>query len=141
LRETVQHGVTGICLEGDPNSQTYKREFVESVCGLLEQPGRLMELSTNARSRAFRLYTWPAVAAEWLKIMDSMPPIPVTGRYTGPLCLLEKTHAYVNSGNLTAARRVLSELDRTPFFKKEADALRQSCGLQITKEGRHERHN
>ena len=129
LNETVEHGVTGICLQGDPHGTSYQREFIEAVCGLLAQPERMMEFSKNARERAFRMYTWATIAAEWLAMFEEMKPKVVTGRYSGPLCLLEKTHSYLNTGNVVAARRVLTELDRTPFFKKEAEELRQNCGL------------
>jgi len=125
LKETVEHGVTGVCLQGDPNSQSYQREFVETVCGFLANPDRMAQFSRTARARAFREYTWAAVAGEWISIIEAMTPVSVTGRYTGPLCLLEKTHSYLNSGNITAARRVLTELDRTPFFRQETQALRQ----------------
>lgn len=129
LNETVQHGVTGVCLPGDPHGTSYQREFIETVCGLLAQPERMLEFSRNARERAFRMYTWATIASEWLSLFEQMKPKAVTGRYAGPLCLLEKTHSYLNTGNVVAARRVLTELDRTPFFRKEAEALRQNCGL------------
>jgi glycosyltransferase involved in cell wall biosynthesis len=129
LNETVVNGVTGVCLQGDPHSTSYQREFIETVCGLLSQPERMMEFSKNARQRAFRTYRWATIADEWFSIFEQMEPKVVTGRYSGPLCLLEKTHSYLNTGNVVAARRVLTELDRTPFFKKEAETLRQNCGL------------
>jgi hypothetical protein len=89
----------------------------------------MLEFSRNARERAFRMYTWATIASEWLSMFEQMKPKVVTGRYSGPLCLLEKTHSYLNTGNVVAARRVLTELDRTPFFRKETEALRQNCGL------------
>jgi glycosyltransferase involved in cell wall biosynthesis len=124
LAETVEHGKTGICLNGEPASPDYQREFINTVRRLLENPSRLQELSCAARERAFRLYQWPAVASEWTNIFERMPARPVHQRWNGPLSLLQKTHNYLRNGNLSAAGRVLAVLDDTPFLRTEVEALK-----------------
>jgi len=124
LNETVENGKTGICLNGEPSSSSYQREFVATVTGLMENPGQLEELSRSARERAFRMYTWPAIASEWISIFETMPIVPVHARWSGPLALLQKTHDYLRNGNINAATRVLAALERTPFLRNEVDVLK-----------------
>ncbi|MBI4473229.1 MAG: glycosyltransferase, partial [Acidobacteria bacterium] len=104
-------------------SAEYQREFVEAACGLLENRERMMEMSEAAKSRAFGRYTWAGIASEWTSIFENMPSQTVHGRWAGPLTLLQKTHGYLESGNVNAARRVLVTLDQTPFLRNEIDAL------------------
>jgi glycosyltransferase involved in cell wall biosynthesis len=124
LNETVQNGTTGICLRGEPTSTAYQREFATTVHGLIKNPTRLAELSRAARERAFRIYTWPAIASEWISIFEAMPAVPVHARWNGPLTLLQKTHEYLQNGNINAATRVLATLERTPFLRNEVDVLK-----------------
>jgi len=53
-----------------------------------------------------------------------MPTTKVHARWNGPLTLLQKTQNYLHNGNVSAACRVLSALNETPFFKTEVDALK-----------------
>jgi glycosyltransferase involved in cell wall biosynthesis len=124
LTETVENGKSGICIPGEPGSASYQREFITTVSKLLQSPARLQELSSAARERAFRLYRWSSIAGEWTDIFESMPAVPVHERWNGPLMLLHKTHQYLKNGNVTAASRVLTALDRTPFLKNEVEALK-----------------
>lgn len=124
LNETVKNGVTGVCLKGDPRSSEYRREFVGTVSGLVNNPQRLETLSHAAREGAFRKYTWGAIAAEWTTILESMPAESIHPRWSGPLTLLQKTHDYLRNGNVTAASRVLTALDATPFLRNEVEALK-----------------
>jgi glycosyltransferase involved in cell wall biosynthesis len=98
LNETVEHGRTGICLKGDPRA--------------------------NARERAFQKYTWSSIAAEWTAILEAMPARPGHARLSGPLTLLQKSHDYLRNGNVSAASRVLTALDRTPFLRNEVEELK-----------------
>lgn len=124
LSETVENGKTGICLRGEPAASDYQREFITTATQLLQNPSRLEALSRAARERAFRLYRWSVVAAEWNSLLQAMPVVPAHARWSGPLTLLQKTHDYLRNGNVTAASRVLAALDQTPFFRNEVDALK-----------------
>jgi len=124
LNETVENGKTGICLAGEPSSSPYHSQFVATVAELINNPARLAEMSRAACERAFRLYTWPAIASEWLSIFEAMPVVPVHARWNGPLTLLQKTHDYLRNGNINAATRVLAALEQTPFLRNEVDVLK-----------------
>jgi glycosyltransferase involved in cell wall biosynthesis len=124
LNETVEHGKTGICLEGDPKSPDYQHEFVSVVRSLLENPEELYRLSAAAQARAYRLYAWATIAAEWNDILAILPARPVHSRLSGPLTLLQKSHAYLANGNTSAATRVLKELERMPFLRNEVENLK-----------------
>jgi glycosyltransferase involved in cell wall biosynthesis len=124
LKETVDNGKTGICIPGDPKSGEYRRKFTEAVLGLLYNPARLHAMSEAAQKRAFGLYSWETIAHEWTSIFSMMPPRPVAGRWTGPLSLLQKTHDYLQKGNVSAATQVLRALDETPFLQKEVETLK-----------------
>lgn len=128
LNETVEHERTGICIKGDPQSGRYQREFVSAAVGLLQNPARLMEFSEAARRRAFRLYDWAVIAAEWTDIFQAMVPEPVHRRWSGPLSLLQKTHEFLQNGNISAASRVLAVLERTPFLRSEVLAVKGKLG-------------
>jgi glycosyltransferase involved in cell wall biosynthesis len=123
LAETVAHGETGICIDGDPRSAGYQRQFVEASCGLMRNDDLFQKMSAAARNRAFRRYAWSSIAFEWTSVLDSMTPVPVSGRFSGPLCLLERAHEYVRGGNRVAARRILSNLEATPFLAGEVARL------------------
>jgi hypothetical protein len=124
LTETVENGKTGICLNGEPGTSTYQREFITTVTGLLQSPSRLDQLSSAARDRAFRMYRWSTIASEWTAIFEDMPATAVHSRFNGPLTLLQKTHDYLRNGNISAATRVLAALEQTPFLRNEVDALK-----------------
>ncbi len=124
LKETVEHERTGICIKHEPESPEYRREFVEAVRTLVRNPERMQALSHAARERAFRLYTWEAIAREWTAIFADMPARPVVARWSGPLGLLQKTHAYIEKGNVSAAKRVLRALDETPFLQNEVETIK-----------------
>ena len=81
-------------------------------------------MSEAARTRAFSKYTWSAIASEWTTLFESMAAQAVHRRWAGPLTLLEKTHGYLEIGNVNAAKRVLATLDRTPFLRNEVEALK-----------------
>jgi len=124
LNETVEHGHSGICIKGDPKSEQYQREFISTVCSLLENPERMEQFSRNARERAFRKYTWSSIAWEWTVILENMHAAQVHARWSGPLSLLQKTQTYLQNGNVNAATRVLTALDATPFFRNEVEVLK-----------------
>jgi hypothetical protein len=124
LNETVEHGRTGILLKGDPESADYQNEFVRTVCELLQQPQLLKRFSCAATERAFQKYTWASVASEWTTILDSMPVTVVHPRWSGPLGLLQRGHDFLKNGNVSAASRVLTALDRTPFMRNEVEEFK-----------------
>jgi glycosyltransferase involved in cell wall biosynthesis len=136
LSETVAHGETGICIEGDPRSESYQRKFIEASCGLMRNDDLFRKMSAAARDRAFRHYAWSSIAFEWTSILDSMTPVPVSGRFSGPLSLLERAHEYIRGGNLTAARRVLSNLETTPFLAGEVARLQTELKEEAKTYGR-----
>jgi glycosyltransferase involved in cell wall biosynthesis len=123
LNETVAHGETGICIDGDPRSENYQRQFIETACALMRNEDLFRRMSAAARVRAFQRYSWNSIAREWTDIFEKMTASPVSGRYSGPLSLLERGHGYKRNGNLGAARRVLSNLLATPFLAAEVARL------------------
>lgn len=124
LNETVQNGITGICLPGDPASSRYQDEFVRTVSCLLNNPALMAQLSESARQRAFSHYTWCSIASEWTAIFDQMQPKTMHRRWSGPLVLLQKSQDYLQNGNISAASRVLAALEKTPFLRNEVEALK-----------------
>jgi glycosyltransferase involved in cell wall biosynthesis len=125
LKETVVHQETGILVEGDPNSPEYKRYFIEAAVGLMTNAELFGRFSRQARDRAARQYSWSAIAGEWTNIFNDMPAHPVSGRFTGPLSLIERAWGYLRAGNLNAAQRILKDVDATPFFKQETEGLKE----------------
>lgn len=134
LRETVEHGKTGVCIPGDPRSDAYQEEFVKTVLGLVASPDRLREMSRAARDRAFRLYSWEAISTEWSAMIEDLPPTPVSPRWSGPLILLEKCHYYLEKGNIPASRKILASLDAIPFFRNQVEEIRTK--LETKDQGR-----
>ena len=130
LRETIAHGETGFCIEGDPRSEGYQRLFIEAACGLMRNDDLFRRMSAAAHGRAYRRYEWSSIALEWTSILESMTPAPVSGRFSGPLSLLERAHEYARGGNYAAARRVLLNLESTPFLAEETARLQ----TDLTKE-------
>jgi glycosyltransferase involved in cell wall biosynthesis len=139
LQETVAHGESGICLEGDPRSADYQRAFIEASCGLMTNDDMFQRMSRAARKRAFGKFTWQAIAREWTAILENLEPVPVSGRFGGPLSLLERAHEYIRGGNHAAARRVLSNLEATPFLAGEASHLQAVLMKETNAYGRHDR--
>lgn len=125
LKETVAHQETGILIEGDPRSVEYKRHFIEAAVGLMTNLELFAAFSTRARARAFRQYTWSAIAAEWTTILKDMPAHQVSGRFTGPLSLIDRAWGYVRAGNVNAAQRIVKDVDATPFFRRETEGLKE----------------
>lgn len=125
LKETVAHQETGILVEGDPRSADYKRHFIEAAVGLMTNPGLFAAFSERARERAYRRYLWSTIAAEWTNILQDMPVQQVSGRFTGPLSLIDRAWGYVRAGNMNAAQRIVKDVDATPFFKHEAEGLKE----------------
>ena len=65
LKETVAHDETGICIEGDPRSEAYQRQFIEASCGLMRNNDLFQRMSMAARDRAFRHYAWSSIPADF----------------------------------------------------------------------------
>ena len=138
LNETVADGETGICIDGDPRSENYQRQFIEASCALMRNEDMFQRMSTAARSRAFQRYSWNSIAREWTNIFETMTAVRVSGRYSGPLSLLERSHGYKRSGNLSAARRVLSNLLATPFLPDEVARLQTELMEETNTYGRND---
>jgi glycosyltransferase involved in cell wall biosynthesis len=124
LTETVVDGVTGFCLKGDPNSDPYRKDFVEAATGLIQNEEMFAQMSEAARLRALRNYTWASIASEWTGVLESMEALPVSGRLTGPLSLLQLATHYLESGRIAAAQTILERLEDAPFFANEVQRLR-----------------
>jgi glycosyltransferase involved in cell wall biosynthesis len=124
LNETVENGVTGICLKGDPHGSEYQREFVGTVTGLLGSPEQLQRFSDAARKRALSRYSWRTIASEWNAILEQIPAHRVCREWSGPISLLQQGHAFLEKGNSPAVTHVLMELDKTPFLRNEVENLR-----------------
>lgn len=106
-------------------STEYKRFFIEATVGLMTNAELFARFSTRARERAFRRYSWSVIAAEWTDILNEMPAQTVSGRFTGPLSLIEKAWGYVRAGNMNAARRILKDVDAMPFYRQETEGLKE----------------
>jgi glycosyltransferase involved in cell wall biosynthesis len=124
LNETVEHGRTGILLKGDPQSAVYQDEFVRTVCELVRLPELLKRFSDAAVERAFQKYTWASIASEWTTIIENMAITVVHPRWSGPLGLLQRGHEFLENGNVRAASRVLTALDKTPFMRNEVEEFK-----------------
>ncbi|MNC95540.1 hypothetical protein D3C83_126900 [compost metagenome] len=70
------------------------------------------------------------IAAEWTKILEDMPAHQVSGRFTGPLSLIDRAWGYVRAGNLNAAQRIVKDVDAMPFFKQETEGLKSALNLR-----------
>jgi glycosyltransferase involved in cell wall biosynthesis len=88
LVETVQHNITGLCLEGDPTTDDYQRSFIAAVKGLLDNPDRLQTMSDAACTRARTNYSWTSIAREWISILEALPAEEVPRNWNGPLLTL-----------------------------------------------------
>ncbi len=125
LKETVVHQETGILIEGDPRSTEYKRRFIDAAAGLMTNPELFAGFSARARARALRRHSWRTIASEWTDILQNMPAHRVSGRFTGPLSLIDRAWIYLRTGNVNAAQRILRDIDTTPFFRQEIKGLRE----------------
>ena len=63
LPQTVGDG--GVCIPGSPSSAAYQDAFVAACVALLTDDRRWQQVSTRARTRAWRDYTWSAVSEAW----------------------------------------------------------------------------
>ena len=138
LNETVLNGETGICLKGNPHSPEYHRAFVDAACGTVNNPDIFWRLSTAARDRAFRHFNWSCIASEWIDVLKGMPALPVSGRFVGPLSLLERLNEYVRLSQYNAAKNILARLDQIPFFPNEVQRFKTAVqgGTQAHGSGR-----
>ena len=125
LAETVEDGSTGVCIQGDPASEDYRRAFVQAVSQLAGNRERLRSMSGAARRRAFGLYSWRSIAQEWSELFEVMAPRPGAARWSGPLVMLQKGHEYLAKGNVSATQRILRRLETQPFFEAEIKDLGQ----------------
>ena len=125
LKETVENGSTGVCIEGDPASEDYRRAFVQAVSQVAGNRERLSSMSGAARRRAFDLYSWRSIAREWIELFEAIAPRPVPGRWSGPLVMLQKAHEYLAKGNINASQKILGRLETQPFFEAEIKDLGQ----------------
>jgi len=135
LQETVLHGETGLCIEGEPQTIEYQRSFVEAAVGVLTNPDLFARLSAAARARAHEQYGWDTIAADWTTIFAEMAAHRVSGRFTGPLSLLERAWGYARMGNMVAARRIVTEVEKTPFFAKETAELQKQLPKPMSSRG------
>jgi hypothetical protein len=51
----------------------------------------------------------------------------VHGRWSGPLILLQKTKDFLERGNVSATRRLLQAVEKTPFLRSEVEAAKRKC--------------
>ncbi|MDZ7260793.1 MAG: glycosyltransferase [candidate division KSB1 bacterium] len=65
LPETVQNGLTGIIVEGDPYSQTYQDNFVQQTLRLMRNREDWKKLSENGKRHARQNYDWKIIARQW----------------------------------------------------------------------------
>lgn len=97
LPQTV--GAGGICIPGDPASAPYQEAFVAACVALLTDDAAWRQLSRTARDRAWRDYTWAAVAGEWDTVLRAAlavePPV------------MPRLAAHINGGRGSLALKML----------------------------------
>lgn len=69
LPETV--GEAGICLDGDPHTDSYKARFVNACVRLLTDDEAWQRASERGRTRAWSEFSWPMIASSWEAQMRS----------------------------------------------------------------------
>lgn len=66
IKETVEHGKTGILINGHPKDQAYQEEFAAKALRLLNKPEILAKYSeAGPRSIVERGYVWEKIAEDW----------------------------------------------------------------------------
>ncbi len=65
LSESIQNGITGILIEGNPFSKEYKEKFAQETINLLQDENRLNEMREKAKKFIRENYTWDIIAKEW----------------------------------------------------------------------------
>ncbi len=67
LPETVQDGVSGYLIPGEPHTEEFGRRFVDAVVSLLNDETQWQRLSEGAFLRSRAIYDWRVIARDWLK--------------------------------------------------------------------------
>ncbi len=133
LRETVEHGKSGFLIPSDSRLPEYKELFIEKVLALLRDEHLLDEMSRYARERAFSLYTWEKISAEWEQFFAEKIVYPCqryinwfvkTGDYKKLLAITEETiqqgHGSRDMMLLAGSLYVkLNKLDKAELIFKE----------------------
>ncbi|GAC1610825.1 MAG: hypothetical protein NVS3B26_19790 [Mycobacteriales bacterium] len=97
LTERVADGLDGLLVDGEPGSADYRRDFVAAVVRLLTSPSLRQDFGVRARRRAHAEYSWPALSAEWERLLAQLSQAPLSEPPEGALridadCLLQDRH-------------------------------------------------
>ena len=69
--DSVIDGVTGTLVRGDA---PFPHALAAAIRGLVEQPDRRRRLAAEARAEVGRRFGWPAVLAEYRRVLGIDPP-------------------------------------------------------------------
>lgn len=72
LPESIQDGITGVLVDGEPYSENFKSRFVEETVKLLKDPERLAAMRPAAEKFIKENYTWDIIAKEWTDKFERM---------------------------------------------------------------------
>lgn len=65
LPESIVDGKTGILIDGNPYSDTFKQKFIDETVNLLKDQKRLSAMRKAAEQFIKENYTWEMIAKEW----------------------------------------------------------------------------
>lgn len=72
LTESILQNKTGILIEGDPYSDSYKNKFIEETVSLLNDTNRYKQYSNNCVEFIRNNYSWEIIAKEWIKKFEDI---------------------------------------------------------------------
>jgi glycosyltransferase involved in cell wall biosynthesis len=116
LPETVGEG--GICLSGDPRSDSFRDRFVDEAVALLTDDERWSGLSALASRRAHGRYRYEAIAEGWEQLCARA--------LSGESPILERVAAHMAAGRASLVDRLLEKEPRPASVPAETwESLRQ----------------
>jgi len=72
LPETVSPNITGICIKGNPYTEEYQKEFIDTVLRLLKDKDEWSKFSNNGKKRMLKYFKWEIISKEWNEEFNSL---------------------------------------------------------------------
>ncbi len=121
LKETVINKKTGYLIDGEVDSETFRKQFVDNVVKLLEDEEHWRILSVASRARVLNDYCWNFIAREWISFFDSTQP-------TISLCMIAKDEEKWIKNCIESVKPIVNEIivvdtGSTDDTKKVAESL------------------
>ncbi|MFC1562217.1 glycosyltransferase [candidate division KSB1 bacterium] len=138
LPETIEDGVGGIIVDGDPYSRDYQDRFIEEAVRLMQDDSAWQRLSDGARDRMLKIYTWEKIAQEWLNFFESLPDSGIDAQSDSfpkkprlSLCMIVKDEEHTLPKCLNSVKDIVDEIivvdtgstDRTVEVAREYGAI------------------